>query len=92
MAVITKDAKITDSAPKVLLMDKHVEFIHKYGKDKEEYDYVMSEFLRINGIYWAITATDLMGEIEKLDKEEVRFYRFILTCTKYLLSIFNSRS
>ena len=72
MAVITKDAKIPDDAPKDILLGQHAEFLAKYSDDKDDYEYVMSEFLRINGVYWSLTAMDLIGNIEKLDREEVR--------------------
>ena len=39
-----------------------------------EYEFVMSEFLRINGIYWGLTAMDLMGGLEKMQKSQVGFF------------------
>lgn len=71
MAVITKDAKIPDDAPQELLFDQHLEFLLKYGKDKDDYDYVMSEFLRINGVYWVLTAVEIMGKGSELDRDGV---------------------
>jgi geranylgeranyl transferase type-2 subunit beta len=36
-----------------------------------KYDYAMSESLRMSGIYWAVTALDIMNGKEKMDKAEV---------------------
>lgn len=72
MAVPQKDAKIPSNAPTTLLLEKHSEFIAKYGKDKDDYEFVMSEFLRINGVYWGLTAMQIMKKTEKLDTNDVR--------------------
>ncbi len=71
MAIPTKDAIILDDAPNSPMLDEQSRFILKYDKDKEEYEFVMSEFLRINAVYWALTAMDLMGQREKVNREEV---------------------
>ena len=36
-----------------------------------EYEFVMSEFLRINGIYWGLTAMDLMRGMDKMERSQV---------------------
>ena len=75
MAVIVKDVKdFPRDAPKELLLEKHVEFLADYGKGDTHYEYVMAEFLRINGVYWSNTALCLMGASKKLDKKEVRAF------------------
>ena len=73
-SVSRKDCKIPSNAPKDFLLTQHSDFIKKYGDEKEEYDYVMSEFLRINGVYWSLTAMDLMKHRDRLDKEEIMSY------------------
>ena len=72
MAVLQKDAKIPSNAPTTLFLAKHADFIGKYGKDKDDYEFVMSEFLRINGVYWGLTAMEIMRKTEKLDTKDVR--------------------
>ena len=72
MAVIVKDVKeFPKDAPTELLLEKHVDFLASYGKGETHYEYVMAEFLRINGVYWSNTALCLMGASEKLDTKEV---------------------
>ena len=62
MGMPQKDAVIPKDSPEELLLDKHIEFISTYGKTKAtEYDFGVSEFLRINGVYWALTALDVMN-------------------------------
>ena len=73
-SVMRKDVKIPDNAPTEFLLQQHSDFIKKYGDEKEEYDYVMSEFLRINGVYWSLTAMDLMKHRDRLDKAEIMPY------------------
>lgn len=41
-------------------------------------EYCMTEFLRMSGIYWGVTALDLMGEVAKIDKESI--IEFIKKC------------
>ena len=73
MAVLIKDVKnFPKDAPTELLFDKNKDFIAKYGKsDDTHYEFVMAEFLRINGVYWSNTALYLMGGSNELDTNEV---------------------
>lgn len=38
----------------------------------------MTEFLRVSGIYWGATCLDIMGQLEKLDKQSI--IEFIKNC------------
>ena len=38
----------------------------------------MTEFLRMSGIYWGLTAMDLMGQLSRMNKEEV--LEFVKAC------------
>uniref|UniRef100_A0A0K2SWS8 Geranylgeranyl transferase type-2 subunit beta n=1 Tax=Lepeophtheirus salmonis TaxID=72036 RepID=A0A0K2SWS8_LEPSM len=74
MGVSTHDAKIPENAPTSLLTDLHRQFVAGYST-KDNYEYVMSEFLRINGIYWSVTLMDLIDAKEDLgDPQEVFSY------------------
>uniref|UniRef100_A0A0K8TS34 Geranylgeranyl transferase type-2 subunit beta n=1 Tax=Tabanus bromius TaxID=304241 RepID=A0A0K8TS34_TABBR len=77
MAFIINDVEVT-SEPSNLLFDKHIDFIAKQGNDKHDYEYCMTEFLRISGIYWGVTALDLLDELSHLDKESI--IEFIKKC------------
>ena len=78
MALTRKDAKIPDNAPKELLLDLHQTYISKYGEDPDEYEYAMSDFLRMNGLYWGVAVMDLMNSLDKMDKD--RIIKFIVEC------------
>lgn len=38
----------------------------------------MTEFLRLSGVYWGLTAMDLMGQLHRMDRQEV--LEFIRGC------------
>ncbi|KAJ3299152.1 hypothetical protein HK104_009946 [Borealophlyctis nickersoniae] len=61
-----------------LLTDLHVKFIKELDTKKDELEYWVAEHLRLSGVYWAITALDLMNNLDALDKEEV--IAFVLKC------------
>lgn len=50
------------------LKDKHAQYLLRWGQDKNEHDYVMSEYLRMSGLYWSMTALDLLHARDGLDK------------------------
>lgn len=62
---------------KSLLFDKHIEYIANHGKDNA-YEYHMTEFIRMSGIYWGVTALDTLGAIDRLDRSEI--IEFIKKC------------
>uniref|UniRef100_A0A1A9UY94 Geranylgeranyl transferase type-2 subunit beta n=1 Tax=Glossina austeni TaxID=7395 RepID=A0A1A9UY94_GLOAU len=57
---------------------KHVEYIENHGKDQNDYEFCMTEFLRMSGIYWGITALDIMNQLERLDRSSI--IEFIKRC------------
>jgi geranylgeranyl transferase type-2 subunit beta len=71
MATALRDEALPKEAPTSLLLEKHANFIVGYSQNKNDYEYIISEFLRINGVYWALTAVDFMGNRDKLEEEEV---------------------
>ncbi len=38
----------------------------------------MTEFLRVSGIYWGLTAMDLIGQLHRMNKDEV--LEFVQSC------------
>ena len=78
MALSGKDVKLAPGGPKHLLTASHADFIAKYGSDPDDYEYAMSEFLRMNGIYWGVTAMDLMGRLGSMDRAAI--LQFLREC------------
>ncbi|NXS45878.1 PGTB2 transferase, partial [Balaeniceps rex] len=73
-----KDVIIKPDAPSTLLAEKHADYIASYGTKKDDYEYCMSEYLRMSGVYWGLTAMDLMGQLHRMNKEEI--LAFIKSC------------
>lgn len=42
----------------------------------------MTEFLRMSGVYWGVTALDLMGQLDRLDRAEIVHYIRQCQCPK----------
>ncbi|XP_076066435.1 geranylgeranyl transferase type-2 subunit beta isoform X2 [Oratosquilla oratoria] len=78
MAQHPKDVVITDEHPKSLLFEKHAEYIVGYSKKKNDFEYTMTEHFRMSGIYWGITAIDLLGQLDSMDSGEI--IAFIKSC------------
>uniref|UniRef100_A0AAR2LXH8 Geranylgeranyl transferase type-2 subunit beta n=1 Tax=Pygocentrus nattereri TaxID=42514 RepID=A0AAR2LXH8_PYGNA len=73
-----KDVVIKPDAPNTLLLDKHADYIAAYGSKKDDYEYTLSEYLRMSGIYWGLTVMDLMGQLHRMNREEI--IDFIKSC------------
>lgn len=41
-------------------------------------EYCMTEFLRMSGVYWGVTALDIMGQVSKIDRASI--IEFIKKC------------
>uniref|UniRef100_A0A3B3WB59 Geranylgeranyl transferase type-2 subunit beta n=1 Tax=Poecilia mexicana TaxID=48701 RepID=A0A3B3WB59_9TELE len=73
-----KDVIIKPDAPSSLLLDKHADYIAAYGSKKDDYEYTLSEYLRMSGIYWGLTVMDLMGQLHRMNRQEI--VDFIKAC------------
>ena len=79
MGMPQKDAVIPKEAPTELLLEKHIDFLVNYGKNKAtEYDFEVTDFLRINGIYWALTALETMEAEHSMNPDEIM--DFVMSC------------
>lgn len=72
------DIKLPDNSPTVLLLDKHVDFIQKYGRSEDDYEFGMTDYLRMSGMYWGLTALELINKLDCLPTNEV--IEFIQKC------------
>uniref|UniRef100_T1IYZ5 Geranylgeranyl transferase type-2 subunit beta n=1 Tax=Strigamia maritima TaxID=126957 RepID=T1IYZ5_STRMM len=72
-----KDVVISQ-ATNELALKKHADYIASYGDKKDDYEYCMTEYLRMSGIYWGITAMDLLGQLNRMDKQII--LEFIAKC------------
>ncbi|KAF4835536.1 Geranylgeranyl transferase type-2 subunit beta [Colletotrichum tropicale] len=56
----------------------HVKYIQSLDTRKDEYDYWLTEHLRLNGLYWGLTALHLLGHPNALPRAET--IDFVLSC------------
>ncbi|KAE9974113.1 hypothetical protein BLS_003263 [Venturia inaequalis] len=61
-----------------LVVEKHIQYIQTLDKRKDEYEYWLTEHLRLNGLYWGLTALHLLGRPDALPREEV--LDFVVKC------------
>ncbi|RDD45386.1 Geranylgeranyl transferase type-2 subunit beta [Trichoplax sp. H2] len=78
MGTPQSDIELPVNSPVQLWKLKHRDYIVNYGKSKDDYEYCMSEYLRINGVYWGITALCLLDQLDQLNKTEV--IDFVKSC------------
>jgi hypothetical protein len=51
-----------------LHVDQHVKYIQALDTRKDEYAYWLTEHLRLNGVYWGLTALHLLGHPDALPR------------------------
>lgn len=73
MAFATKDVVLKEDRPRKLLLQKHSDYLASYGLNKNDYEYCMTEYLRMSGIYWSLTAMELMGQSSRLVLSKLTF-------------------
>ncbi|AJV96810.1 BAD_collapsed_G0058050.mRNA.1.CDS.1 [Saccharomyces cerevisiae] len=61
-----------------LLKEKHIRYIESLDTKKHNFEYWLTEHLRLNGIYWGLTALCVLDSPETFVKEEV--ISFVLSC------------
>ena len=68
------DVNLNDLSQTTLLLDSHIKFLVKVAKS----DDCTLDFLKMSGIYWSLTAMDLMNALDELPGEEI--VEFVLNC------------
>ncbi|OAP55058.1 hypothetical protein AYL99_10758 [Fonsecaea erecta] len=61
-----------------LVVEKHVKYIQLLDTRKDELDYWLTEHLRLNGVYWGLTALHLLGHPDALPRDET--LQFVFAC------------
>lgn len=56
----------------------HVKYIQSLDTKKDEYEYWLTEHLRMNGLYWGLTALHLLSRPDGLPRDET--IDFVLSC------------
>ena len=73
---------VNDSLPD-FFKDKHRDYIRKISSDNSSFEYLVTQHLRMSGVYWGLTALHLLGvnlneEPFPVDKQSI--INWILTC------------
>lgn len=61
-----------------LVVPLHVAYIKALGNSKDDLSYHLSAHLRMNAVYWGLTALCVMGHKDALDREEM--IDFVMSC------------
>mmetsp|Transcript_45106 Transcript_45106/g.75257 ORF Transcript_45106/g.75257 Transcript_45106/m.75257 type:complete len:321 (+) Transcript_45106:227-1189(+) len=67
-----------DDPSVTLLVEKHAEYIRNLDKEKDTFEFVATEHLRMSGVYWGITAMALLDRLHEMDKEGI--LKFVKGC------------
>ena len=73
-----RDVRLKQGDGRILLLDLHSKYLLKYGEKEDDFEYAITDFLRMSGVYWCITAMDLMGKLDQMDKNKV--LKFVVDC------------
>jgi len=63
-----------------LELEKHDHYLQHLDDDKESLDYMMTEHLRMGGVYWGVSAMALLGKLEGEDRRRDELVAWILKC------------
>ncbi|KAL8278023.1 hypothetical protein RQP46_009655 [Phenoliferia psychrophenolica] len=66
------------AAPSELLVDLHVKFVQSLDTKRNDLAYYFTEHLRMNGVYWGLTALALMGREDALPKADL--LAWVMSC------------
>ncbi|CAF9931959.1 MAG: hypothetical protein ALECFALPRED_005131 [Alectoria fallacina] len=61
-----------------LVVENHVEYIKSLDTRQDELEYWLTEHLRLNGVYWGLTALHLLGHPQALPRDAT--VDFVLSC------------
>lgn len=60
--------------------NKHIHYIRKISADTESFEYLVSQHLRMSGVYWGLTAMSLLGIDLKKEPSYVGMVEWIMSC------------
>jgi geranylgeranyl transferase type-2 subunit beta len=60
--------------------EKHKAYIRKISTDTASFEYLVTQHLRMSGVYWGLTATALLGEDLKKEPSYNGMVDWIMSC------------
>jgi geranylgeranyl transferase type-2 subunit beta len=62
------------------LREKHAQYIRKVSADVDSFEFLVSQHLRMSGVYWGLTSMYLLGIHLKEEPSYQGMVDWILTC------------
>lgn len=63
---------------KRFVKEKHVKYVLELDQKTDTFEYYATEHLRMSGVYWAVMAMDLLGCLDKMEKDNI--VKFVMSC------------
>jgi geranylgeranyl transferase type-2 subunit beta len=63
-----------------LVVEKHKAFIKALGKRKDNFEFWVTEHLRMSGMYWGLCGLDMMDSIHQMDEEKPELIAWVKQC------------
>ena len=60
--------------------DLHAEYIKKIANDTSSYEYIMTQNIRMSGVYWGLTAMALLGRDLQVEIDADYIFNWLLSC------------
>jgi len=62
------------------IADNHINYIRKISADVESFEYLVTQHLRMSGVYWGLSATALLGKDIRQEPSFDGMIEWILSC------------
>eukprot|EP00768_Dysnectes_brevis_P004355 gnl/Dysnectes_brevis/3129_a3894_600.p1 GENE.gnl/Dysnectes_brevis/3129_a3894_600~~gnl/Dysnectes_brevis/3129_a3894_600.p1 ORF type:complete len:345 (-),score=87.02 gnl/Dysnectes_brevis/3129_a3894_600:114-1148(-) len=66
-----------------LLRDKHFSFLVRESENVGSFESVFSEYVKLSGIYWTISAADLLDRLDDFPSKPDELFSFVMECLQY---------
>jgi prenyltransferase beta subunit len=68
----TSAARASDSMdPPPFLIEKHRKYVLALQSKTDAFEYVVTEFLRMSGVYWGLTTMHLLSAGDQMDTKQI---------------------
>ena len=62
------------------LAEKHAEYIKKISNDNESFEFIMTQNIRMSGVYWGLTALSLLNKDLRIELNTLNIVDWVLSC------------
>jgi geranylgeranyl transferase type-2 subunit beta len=60
--------------------EKHVKFIKNIAADVSSFEYLVSQYLRMSGVYWGLSALRILGKNLQTEMDSASIIEWVLSC------------